>query len=370
MEEIKKSIIVFASVLKPADDTRMFEKMAQSLAQSQKYELHVIGYPPKVMHAPRSIFVHPLRRFKRISVGRLLAPVTVLRKVWRLNPALLIVNTHELLGVAFTMKALRGCKICYDIQENYFRNILYTNAFPFLLRPFIALYVRAKEISFSPFIDHFILAESGYEQELKYLPARKTVIENKLRLSSHSFVKKSNKDGFIHLLFSGTLAISTGVFEAVLLAKELHQKNEKIRLTLIGYCAQQDVLNQIKTAIRDNDFIALIGGDTLIPHQQILEEIYESDFGIISYPPNPSTENAWPTKLYEYLGCHLPVLLTDHKPWIDRCAPYPAAITVNFNHIDAGDILVKMETTVFYTLKPNDVFWEEEKFEKVIDALI
>src|SRR4051812_8911865 len=102
MEEIKKSIIVFASVLKPADDTRMFEKMAQSLAQSKKYELHVIGYPPRAMHVPLNVFIHPLRRFRRLSVRRLLAPVTVLRKAWRINPALLVINTHELLGVAFT----------------------------------------------------------------------------------------------------------------------------------------------------------------------------------------------------------------------------------------------------------------------------
>ncbi len=41
MQEIKKRRIVLASVLKPVNDPRMFEKMGQSL--SHHYEVHIIG---------------------------------------------------------------------------------------------------------------------------------------------------------------------------------------------------------------------------------------------------------------------------------------------------------------------------------------
>jgi hypothetical protein len=239
-----------------------------------------------------------------------------------------------------------------------------------LLRPFIALYVRLKEISFSPLIDHFILAEAGYEKELSYLPKRKTVVENKLKPAAESYEKKSKADGLIHLLFSGTLAETTGVFQAIQLAKALYQIDSKIRLTLIGYCAQSSVLEKIKSATQTETFIELHGGNALVPHQEILKAIYESDFGIISYPSNPSTENALPTKLYEYLGCQLPILLTEYTPWVQRCVPPAAAIVVNFNINRAEEILHKMKSTTFYTSHPTDVHWEDEKFRNVIEQFI
>ena len=77
MQEIKKRRIVLASVLKPVNDPRMFEKMGQSLAN--QYEVHCIGYPSQVkIHSP-SVSLHPLPPFKRLSFSRLLAPFRVLK---------------------------------------------------------------------------------------------------------------------------------------------------------------------------------------------------------------------------------------------------------------------------------------------------
>jgi glycosyltransferase involved in cell wall biosynthesis len=370
MEALKKTKVVFASVLKPIDDTRMFEKMAQSIASLSIYEIHVIGYPSSLKPTAQNIFFHPLQTFKRISLKRLWAPVIILRKLWRIKPDLIIINTHELLGAAITVKILTGCKVCYDIQENYFRNIFHTQTFPVLLRPFLALYVRTKEISFSPLINHFILAERGYEKEIWFTGKRRTILENKVKKIESTFAKKSNEDKCIHLLFSGTLAETTGVFEAIRLAEALHKKENRVRLTIIGYCALENVLQKIKAIIQHQHYIEVIGGDKLIPHHEILKEIQQSDFGIISYPPNPSTENAFPTKLFEYMGERLPILLTDFKLWTDYCARYKAAITVKFDDIDEDGIIREMKTNAFYTSYPTDIYWEDEKFRALIKQLI
>jgi hypothetical protein len=370
MEEFKKSKVVFASVLKPVDDTRMFEKMAQSLASTGKFEIHIIGYPSRLEPALANVFIHPLEPFKRISFRRLWAPVEVLKKIWQIKPDVIVINTHELLGAAVTLRLLTGCKVCYDVQENYFRNILHTKIFPAYLRPFIASYVRAKEISFSPLINHFILAEQGYENEIWFTGRKKTILENKVKKIQHHFPKKSDDDGFIHLLFSGTLAETTGVFEGIQLAKELYKENNKIRLTIIGYCALEAVLEKIKAAIQSAPYIELLGGNELVPHSFILQQIIQSDFGIISYPPNPSTENALPTKLFEYLGAHLPILLADYKPWVDRCAPYAAAIVVRYDDIDADRIVYEIQTEKFYTSNPGNIYWEGDLFINLMNQLI
>jgi len=42
---MKKQRIVLASVLKPVDDTRMFEKIGKSLSRNPDYEIFIIRYP-------------------------------------------------------------------------------------------------------------------------------------------------------------------------------------------------------------------------------------------------------------------------------------------------------------------------------------
>ena len=46
---MKKRTIVIASVLKPIDDTRMFEKFGMSLSDSGNYNVVIIGYPSKAI---------------------------------------------------------------------------------------------------------------------------------------------------------------------------------------------------------------------------------------------------------------------------------------------------------------------------------
>jgi len=362
--------IVLASVLKPVDDTRMFEKMGMSLADSVTYEVTIIGYPSmhKVVYPNIHFIAH--KNFKRISIGRLLAPLQVLKETLQVKPEALIINTHELLIVAILNRILFGTKICYDIQENYFRNLLHTSAFPPVLKTILACWVRLKEKLLVPFFHWSFLAEKAYEKEMHFFGKKYTIIENKVVVPK-DFKRKKREDRFITLLFSGTLAESTGVFQAIDLAKRLHADEEKIHLKIIGYCAQSMTHQQIQESIEDDPYIELIGGDVLVPHTQILKEIEAADFGIISYPPSAHTENSMPTKLYEYAGCQLPILLQDHATWVSFCSLFQGAIPINFDHIQPSGILQKMKDN-FYITPPKGVTWEDEseKLLRVIRTLL
>lgn len=365
----KNNRILLASVLKPIDDTRMFEKMGRSLSEASGYEVFIVGYssknPPKETD---SLHFFSLKKFSRLSFGRLMASVNIFKIAYQVKPKVLIVNTHELLIVAVLNRIFFGTRIIYDIQENYWRNILQTNAFPKVIRPFLAAWVRLKEKLTSPVFHWNFLAEKGYEKELGFVGKKYTVIENKVRIPE-GFQRKSDPTK-TRLLFSGTLAESTGVFDAIRLTKGLHQTEPTIELLIIGFCALPQTLKDIKLAIQDCSFIALIGGDSLIPHIQIMEAIASSDFGLIAYRMSPHIENSIPTKLYEYLGCQLPILLQDHRPWVEMCTPYSASITVNFSSLDCSSILLQMKNSKFYITPPLDVTWasEEVKLLKVVGA--
>jgi hypothetical protein len=121
--------------------------------------------------------------------------------------------------------------------------------------------------------------------------------------------------------------------------------------------------------IQDKPFISLTGGERLVPHHEIVAQIFNSDFGIIYYPASPHTENRIPTKLYEYLSARLPLLIQNHKPWVALGEPCQAAIPIDFNApIDAVGLLQKMKQFDFYTVAPTDVDWSSEE-KKLFDAI-
>ena len=66
---IKKKKIVLASVLKPVDDPRMFDKLAGSFCDLDAYEVLVMGYPTGTNQTHSRIKLVPSRTFKRVKVG-------------------------------------------------------------------------------------------------------------------------------------------------------------------------------------------------------------------------------------------------------------------------------------------------------------
>lgn len=366
---MKKRRIVIASLLKPIDDTRMFEKMGVTLSDAGDYEIFIMGYPSKVKPVYPNIHFFPHLPFARISVKRIFAPLRIASKIHKVKPEILVVNTHELLIVAVANRILFGTRIIYDIQENYFRNILYSEAFPRLIRPLLSVWVRAKEKVTASLFNLFFLAEKGYQNEFNFFKNRFTILENKAILLPGR--KRTASSGYSRLLFSGTLAESTGVFRAINLAIQLHQLDPLIQLVIVGYCSKAEVLVKIKSLIAGHDFITLVGGDHLVPHQEIIEWITKSDFGIVSYPHAPHTENSIPTKLYEYLSYELPLIIQEKPTWRALIEPYQAGISIDFPSFNKSDLLEKMKSGTFYSQIPEDTTWDIEarKLLSVLKAL-
>ncbi|MBL3658385.1 glycosyltransferase [Fulvivirga sediminis] len=374
---MKKHKLVIGSILKPVDDTRMYEKFGLSLDQTTKYDINIIGFYSKKLPKESNIKFHPIFHFKRLHPSRLLAPSKFLKKLIELRPEIVIINSHELLLTTTLYKIFFGAKIIYDVRENYFRNLLFTPTFPLLLRPLLAGYVRAKEYLSTLFFDHYILAEKQYAEEFSFSKKKHTIIENKYLPQQHfktptkrpeKTLENSEK---IRLIFSGTIAESTGVFEAISLAKNLHNLNPKIELKIVGFCSLPETLKRVKLELKNSPFITLIGGDQLVSHQTILSHIQEADFGIICYPKNRSTINSMPTKLYEYLGNQLPIILQNHERWEQLSQQYNAGIIINFREVNYHELISKMEQTEnFYsTLPGEEILWysEENKLTNLIE---
>ena len=215
----QKTRILIASVLKPVDEPRAFEKIGQTLSNNG-FEIFISGATVSSDQTVDSISFLPHKVSGRISLSRIAARFKILKAALRLKPDLFIVSTHELLGIGMIYRLLTRRKLIYDVQENYFKNILYTNAFPKFLRWPVASLVRFKEMVASTFVSGFILAEKCYEKELNFIGKIYCMAENKAKVPN-GFQRRPDSNS-IKLLFTGTLAESTGIFAAITLAKRLH----------------------------------------------------------------------------------------------------------------------------------------------------
>ncbi len=362
---MKKKKIAIASVLKPADDVRAFEKMAMTLAKAG-HEVYLIGMPATTRVSPPGIHFLELAPFHRLHFKRLLAPLVIGQKIHKVGPEVLIVNTHELLIVNFLNRILFGVRTVYDVQENYYRNILWTAAFPKWIRRPISWGVRLKEWLFSPWVNRVIFAEKCYVDELKFMSRKATVIENKSLLPP-SF-QRAPVTGKILLAFTGTLGESTGVFDAIRLADLLHGHNPQVELEIIGFCPRPSVLKTLEQACAQRPHVTLTAGSMQVGHERIVDLLQRAHFGIISYPTSPHTSARIPTKLFEYISARLPILLCNNPRWIELADKVSAAIPVNFEQPDPVSILEKMESTRFYTAAVDWAHWQTEE-SKLVDLI-
>ncbi|MCK5278953.1 MAG: glycosyltransferase [Cyclobacteriaceae bacterium] len=310
-----KKVIAIISVLKPVDDTRNFEKIARSLSNTNKYDINIIGFSTINIPSCPNITFHPVFNFKRTSINRLRVPIIVYKKLLKLKPELIIVTTPELLIVSLLYKILFGAKIIYDIQENYYRNMVYTSSYPALLKYPIALSVRTIELVSSLFIDKFILAEKVYLGQMKYLSSKAEIIENRALIPDFVKNMEPSKNKNLVFVYSGTIAEHYGIFDAIDFIINLKAAIGHINFIIIGYAAKNKIYKRLQRVTEHLDYIKIIGGDRLVPHDQVLMELQRADFCLLPYQINKSTEGCIPTKLFECLAMEKPVIISSNPAW-------------------------------------------------------
>lgn len=364
--------ILIASLLKPVDDTRMYEKFGQALIEGNKYKVIIIGFKAKNIPVDNSIQFIPLFDFNRFSLKRFFAPFQFYFRLLKLRPSVVIINTYELLFPSILGKWILKYKVIYDVRENYSLNIKYSLTLPSILKKVAEFYVKFTESIGSKWIDHFLLAEIGYEKELKFLREPYSIIQNKI---PRRFIKPEKKvfNDRIQFLYCGTIAKEYGIFEAIDFVKRLRELGKEIYLEISGYCARQKVWKAIKRSIDNLNYIKVNGGTTLVPHEEILLSLERAHFALMPYHLLPQIKNCFPTKIYEAAAKMCPVLISNNPTWNSFIIRNTAGLVIDFTHYDPNEILEKMLHTTFYPQGISDgILWEEEQkaLQKVISELL
>ena len=368
---IKKRTIVLASLLKPVNEPRMYEKIGRSLAETNKYEVNIIGFFTKNIPSHPHISFHPIFHFHRLSLKRLLAPLKFGQYLLKVKPELIIVNSHDLLLVSAAYRILFGAKLTYDVQENYQQNIIWSSDLPLPFRWLAAYWVRGKEQLTKRMIIHFFLAEQCYVNECSFISSNATILENKARALPAAVQNKKNPKALnkaMQFIYSGTIAESYGIMDCLQLTERWRQAGKDCNLLIIGHCPREDTLNKIKAFIADRPYIQLKGGSVPVSHAAIQEALLRADFAFISYRLNASNQHCFPTRIWECLAYKVPMLMKKEHPWTYLLQEFGAGFAIDFKAAQPDWPFQPEE--VFYQKKaiPENFYWEYEE-KKLVSAV-
>ena len=365
--------VVIASLLKPVDDTRMYEKLGLSLAQTNKYEINIIGFFIKKINFHPGVRTFPIFNMPRSGISRIFQPLKFLILLLKVKPEVTIVSSPDLLLVTLFYSGITRTQFIYDIQENYLRNILFNSKLPWPVKFPAALLVRMLERIVHPFVDHYLVAEEAYFNEMPYLKKKGILLRNYYVPIYRGEIIRGNIGKRITILYTGTIAEAYGIFQVIQFIDRFHAFYQGIELRIAGYCPHRGTLEKLQEAISGKSYIYLTGGENLLPHEEILREIREADFGIVFYELNPAIRNCFPTRIYEYMANRLPILIQDHPRWTDLCIQHNACLVVDFEYPEIAQLLSRMRETKFYNHGvPETIFWKKEEpkllhlFEKIL----
>ncbi|WP_345049580.1 glycosyltransferase [Hymenobacter glaciei] len=369
------------------DDTRMRGKFAGTLAGRTGMQVHIAGRASSEASVKQEkIALHPIFTGGRLSLNRLTAQWRYWQLLRQLKPNLVIVHAPELLTLTLLWQALgRGRKFLYDIRENYALNVSTQHVYQGLTRRWLAAGLQWVETLAAGHAAGLILAEISYAAELPFLtqlpPGRVVVLENKYQPQPDEKLRQlplalPAPHELLRLLYSGTISELNGVWEAVALAGQLRAAwPGRAQLTIIGFCQQPVLLQQLKEKAAENpDWLTLIGGAELVAHARIVAEIGRSHLGLLPYRPHPSTERCRPTKLFEYLAHGLPVLSTPNPLWLELLESHGAGLPVDFGQpVDGPALVAQLQGHSFYPNGiPTDVRWagEGKKLWHLLESVI
>lgn len=358
--------ILLASLLKPVNDTRMYEKLGLSLSKLPGVQVHLCGFEAAIpADAPLNLHFHPIFQFERLSLGRIKAQLLYYKLLRRIKPHLVIACTHELLLPSMYYARKYKAKLVYDVQENYTLNLMAQHNYTSGLKHLLAWAVGSIEKAAAGSIAHYLVAERSYLQELPFLKSNYTLIENKYKPNPTYTLPVTPitlPQGPLRLLYSGTISEIYGVFDAITFADAIQQLRPGSTLTIIGYSPKKETWQQVNELAAHKPFLHLVGGDKLVPHQQIVQQIQQSDLGLLPYQPNVSTFRCIPTKLYEYMAHALPVIVQQNPLWHTIIAQHAAGASINFTVCNAGALLQTLQKQQFYTSGvPKDIGWDTEE---------
>ena len=314
--------ICHISVLNPLKHTRIYYKWARSQREIGHQVTILAQGDREETEDEHGIQLWGTGIFHRLSWQRLRFTWWIRAKIKEQPADIYILHSPELLYLGKWLKKRYKAQVIYDVHEDYQANILAANHYPSWLKRPLARAVRVLESQSIAWLDAVSYAEKCYDNILNVPSHRKFFLRN-----TFSFRPVENQTPTIALpdepfmVFTGTIAHPWGIMETLEIWRKMNLTKE-LHLVVIGFAPQPAILASIHQKVQKwglEDRFCLIGGQQYVSYVDILHAIKKCMFGTALYHSQPNILGKVPTKVYEFMALHKPLLYSDAlRPILDQ----------------------------------------------------
>lgn len=318
--------ICFITTVHHAYDTRIYFKEILSLVKAGYFINYIVKENSFNTEVP-NIKLYPLPN--RQGIWNRLKNVFIASKLAiQLNSRIYHFHDPELIILGLILKIFYRKVVIYDIHEIHFDEIKHK---PYLLKP-IALIISAIyqliELIATKIFDKNILSETMYRNYYKgdnFLVVQNFIL-SKYIIEEKQVVKESANE--LNIVYIGSITEIRGIFEIINFATMI-KALPNVTIHLIGPFDAQGLEKKVRELInhRDLNHMFKIYGRLHFPQAHAIAR--KCDLGLIFLHPILNNLTILPTKLFEYMGNGLAVIMSNFPLWVQFNENYQCGLTID-----------------------------------------
>lgn len=322
---LKPKVLIISSV-HFWNDARIYYKEAISLAKQYRVELHAVGTFQGISQGVE-VKCLPGQRSRLARVGNI---CRLLFRGLKSRPEVLHFHDPELIPVALLIKLLTGCKVIYDVHEDFPAAILSKFWIPALLRKPLAAIANLVEKNSSCFFDLLIFAESYYKEKFRRVKTRTIDIYNyPVQLNPDVNCPRLG-EADIHLVYAGSLSKTRGALTMLKALALTDFKDKSFHFWILGPVRPAQLVQEMQEFIATHEklqgCVTFLG---FVPLETVYYYCSSAQLGLALLHPEPNYLRSLATKLYDYMSVGLPILASNFPDWAKLLAETQSGLTAD-----------------------------------------
>jgi len=309
----RKTIFIGTSV-HSWNDPRIFYKEAISLAKKFDVELHA---PAEFkFREKKGVKIFGLPTWKKVVERKKIRKELMIR-IRKSNANIFHFHDPELIFMCLYIKIFKRRKVIYDIHEDYYSQILLKNWIPSkFIRIIIANIYSFIEKIFCMFFDLIIFAESYYKDSFPQNIVNKSIdILNYPIININETQSISKRNDYVKIIYTGTITKDRGAINMVECLRILIKEDYNIKLFLVGYLKDENIISLIEADSLLSNHIVIIGKREYVDYSIIKRQYLDADIGLALISSKTHYENKILTKFYEYMYNEIPLVISNYSKW-------------------------------------------------------
>lgn len=328
-----KKRVCHISTAHPENDGRILFKQCTSLSKAgYDVSLIVTSDKEKVINGVKII---PLSKNNNRIYRMFYKTKEAYSKAVNVDADIYHFHDPELIPLGKKLKKI-GKKVIYDVHEDMPKQILSKKYLGNMkIRKVISKYFNKYEKNNSKGFDSIVTTQDEFKEKFINYHNNIVVVKNfamkDIIDKADPIVMKESEGKFI-IIYIGSITKIRGIKEMI---NSTERFKGEVELWLIGNWESEELFKEC-SQLAGYKYTKYFGK---LPVSEIYKYVKAADLGMSILHPTPNYKEAIPTKVFEYMGCKLPVVLSDFPFWRELFGD----IGMYVNPLNINDIVSAIE---------------------------